>query len=408
MKAARAFLLLVVSSSVLLSLYMVTFRDIPRRIYVTPERERDVEQRFFGEKLQVSLLSLPSSESVAENTSQMDPTLPSVIKSVRTSDIMQNSPIHDVSTVTQTSDLSLDLSLDASSESATENTSHTDPTRSAVTITNETMQNSRLHGVSTVAQTSVTSLDPSSESAAVRTSHTDPTLSPVTKSVLTNGTIQNNRPHSASSIAPWSVTLATQKSPYEQPPCKLSNCVDLLTLPEQTLLKNCEKKAVQYTGHQLPHSTCRFMRGGISQRPVALNSQEGSGNSWLRGLLEKATGICTGFNGCDVEMRARGFLGESIQSAHVLVVKTHVHIPKWIGEKSIARFSYESSYGSAIFLIRNPAHGMIAEWNRLITLKNIKSSNSSHTNVISQNEFGMWSMYNLLAMLYTRIYLHIS
>jgi hypothetical protein len=381
---------------------------------VTLEREKDVEQRFFGEKLQVSLLSIPSSESVAENTSQMDATLPSVIKSVRTNEnlivTMQNSRIHDVhvSTVTQTSDLSLDPSLDASSESGTINTSHTDPTRSAATklLTNETMQNSRLHGVS--AKTSVTSLDPSSESSAVSTSHMDPTLSSVTKSVLTDGTIQNNRLHSASSIAPqWSVTLATQKSSYEQPPCKLSNCVDLLTLSEQILLKNCEKKAVQYTGHQLPHSTCRFMRGGISQCPVALNSQEGSGNSWLRGLLEKATGICTGFNGCDVEMRARGFLGESIQSAHVLVVKTHVHIPKWIGEKSIARFSYESSYGSAIFLIRNPAHGMIAEWNRKVTIKKIKSSNSSHTNVISQNEFGMWSNIILLAMLYTKIiYLH--
>ena len=398
MKTARAFLLLVVSSSVLLSLYMVTFRDMPKRIYVTLESERDVEQRFLGEKLQVSLLSLPSSEPVAENTSQMDPTLPSVIKSVRTDEIvtMPNSRIHDVSTVAQTSDLSrLDPSLDASSESGTINTSHTDPTRSAVTklvLTNETMQDSRLHGVSTVAQTSVTSLDPSSESSAVSTSHMDPTLSSVTKSVLTDGTIQNNRPHSASSMAPRrSVTLATQKSPYEQPPCKLSNCVDLLTLSEQILLKNCEKKAVQYTGHQLPHSTCRFMRGGISQHPVALNSQEGSGNSWLRGLLEKATGICTGFNGCDVEMRARGFLGENIKSAHVLVVKTHVHIPKWIGEKSNVRLLYESSYGSAIFLIRNPAHGMIAEWNRKVTIKKIKSSNSSHTNVISQNEFGMWS-----------------
>ena len=167
----------------------------------------------------------------------------------------------------------------------------------------------------------------------------------MTKSVFTDGTIQNNRPHSASSMAPrWSVTLATQKSPYEQPPCKLSNCVDLLTPSEQILLKNCEEKAVQYTGHQLPHSTCRFMRGGISHHPVALNSQEGSGNSWLRGLLEKATGICTGFNRCDVEMRARGFLGESIRSAHVLVVKTHLHIPKWIGEKSIARFSIYGDY----------------------------------------------------------------
>ena len=47
--------------------------------------------------------------------------------------------------------------------------------------------------------------------------------------------------------------------------------------------------------------------------PVALNSQEGSGNTWLRGLLEKATGMCTGFYARDTDMRAHGFLGEGVQ-----------------------------------------------------------------------------------------------
>ena len=173
------------------------------------------------------------------------------------------------------------------------------------------------------------------------------------------------------------------------PKCKLSNCVDYLTLSERGTLKRCEKLAVQHAvGGQLSTPTCRFMQAEGSHSPVALNSQEGSGNTWLRGLLEKATGICTGFYACDTEMRARGFLGEGIQSAHVLVVKTHVHIPKWKGEKSIPGLVYESVYGSGVFLIRNPARGVIAEWNRLVTLKQKEGKPESHTNVVFKEEFG--------------------
>jgi hypothetical protein len=131
--------------------------------------------------------------------------------------------------------------------------------------------------------------------------------------------------------------------------------------------------------------TCRFVKvWGNSRRAVALNSQEGSGNTWLRGLLEKATGICTGFYGCDYEMMARGFLGEGVKTASVLVVKTHVHIPQWFDERRAVM--YEGSYGSAVFLIRNPARGVIAEWSRLCTAAH--HSLNSHTSTIPESAFG--------------------
>ena len=38
---------------------------------------------------------------------------------------------------------------------------------------------------------------------------------------------------------------------------------------------------------------CEFM-SGERRAPVVLVSLPGSGNTWIRGLLEKATGICTG------------------------------------------------------------------------------------------------------------------
>ena len=47
---------------------------------------------------------------------------------------------------------------------------------------------------------------------------------------------------------------------------------------------------------------------GTGRYPIALASFPGSGNTWLRGLLEKATGICTGI----VVLIARIY-GESLQ-----------------------------------------------------------------------------------------------
>ena len=43
----------------------------------------------------------------------------------------------------------------------------------------------------------------------------------------------------------------------------------------------------------LKQGECHFM-DGRERAPVALVSFPGSGNTWLRGLLEQATGICTG------------------------------------------------------------------------------------------------------------------
>ena len=43
---------------------------------------------------------------------------------------------------------------------------------------------------------------------------------------------------------------------------------------------------------------CHFI-DGRDRSPVCLKSYPGSGNTWMRGLLEKASGICTGMSDCD-------------------------------------------------------------------------------------------------------------
>ena len=186
-------------------------------------------------------------------------------------------------------------------------------------------------------------------------------------------------------------------SSSEGPPrCLEPNCRDLLSPSDQLALRRCESETLKHIHVPFTKPTCRFVKVlGNLRRAVALNSQEGSGNTWLRGLLEKATGICTGFYGCDYEMRARGFLGEGVKTASILVVKTHVHIPQWFDERRTVM--YEGSYGSAVFLIRNPARGVIAEWSRLYTAAHY--SLNSHTSTIPESAFGKWKALSILEVL---------
>ena len=86
---------------------------------------------------------------------------------------------------------------------------------------------------------------------------------------------------------------------------------------------------------------------------------------------------------------------------HMLyVVKTYIVFPQWVGAKKALQ--WEGSYGSAVFLVRNPARALIAEWNRRAT-NNLKrernkrphgSSNrarlDSHTYAVSEEEFSMF------------------
>ena len=72
--------------------------------------------------------------------------------------------------------------------------------------------------------------------------------------------------------------------------------MDYLTSFDKQCHEYCVKKgqlnskSVHDTGM---HGECRFMKGE-GRAAVALASLPGSGNTWVRGLLEKATGICTG------------------------------------------------------------------------------------------------------------------
>jgi hypothetical protein len=91
-----------------------------------------------------------------------------------------------------------------------------------------------------------------------------------------------------------------------------------------------------------------------SKEPIiAFASFPGSGNTWLRYLLQQATGILIGSVYKDYGLMKSGFPAESIANSSVLMVKNH----EW-GEHVMMKYS------KAILLVRDPAKAILAEFNR--------------------------------------------
>ena len=77
--------------------------------------------------------------------------------------------------------------------------------------------------------------------------------------------------------------------------CTSSTCSESLSKTEKIFFDKCVSKTVaaEKKFGKILNGTCHFING-TGRHPVALASFPGSGNTWVRGLLEKATGICTG------------------------------------------------------------------------------------------------------------------
>lgn len=86
---------------------------------------------------------------------------------------------------------------------------------------------------------------------------------------------------------------------------------------------------------------------------TALASFPGSGNTWLRYLLQQATGISTGSVYKDYALLKNGFPAENVSNGSVITVKTH----EW-GPETMQLFD------STILLVRDPFSSLRAEFNR--------------------------------------------
>ncbi|XP_071448491.1 WSCD family member AAEL009094-like [Hetaerina americana] len=99
---------------------------------------------------------------------------------------------------------------------------------------------------------------------------------------------------------------------------------------------------------------CRPLRFLATPGPVvALASFPGSGNTWLRYLIQQATGFYTGSVYKDYGLLKNGFPAESVVNGSVAVVKTHESGP-----------GARAPFARAVLLIRSPGAAIHAEFNR--------------------------------------------
>lgn len=116
------------------------------------------------------------------------------------------------------------------------------------------------------------------------------------------------------------------------------------------------------------------------QKKTFFFSFQGSGNTWLRYLLQQATGIFTGSVYKDFGLLKSGFPAENVCNASVLLVKTHEVCMS--GSQTISNskktffISFSSQWGPnawklfsrAILLVRDPDQSILAEFNRFISI----------------------------------------
>lgn len=142
---------------------------------------------------------------------------------------------------------------------------------------------------------------------------------------------------------------------------------------------------------------CRFMNE-TGRAPVGLVSFPGSGNTWVRGLLEQVTGYCTGSVYCDVGLLEKGFAGEYIQNSAVIVVKTHAISPLWHNESASVKPLKGPHFSGIIFIIRNLFDALKAEMNRQVYNKHHQGSQSwkSHVSTAGNQRFGEISSQSVL------------
>mmetsp|Transcript_23706 Transcript_23706/g.37864 ORF Transcript_23706/g.37864 Transcript_23706/m.37864 type:complete len:414 (-) Transcript_23706:2276-3517(-) len=123
----------------------------------------------------------------------------------------------------------------------------------------------------------------------------------------------------------------------------------------------------------------RFLKSGDSrselENRVALASYPRSGNSLLRSLIERLTGVFTGSDGdprreLNKQLVEKGMYGEGIVDDSVFAIKTH--FPERVGRCAF-------KVGRGIVIVRNPFDAMVSYFNMILT--------QTHTLTIKDDEF---------------------
>ena len=130
-------------------------------------------------------------------------------------------------------------------------------------------------------------------------------------------------------------------------------------------------------------SAREFLQQGGSYVPALLYSFPGSGNTWVRLLLDYATGIYTGSVYTD-EKLLRVLPGEAKCDSTVLAIKAHPHLHSFEDLTNISSSSIDKcaksalpQFRRAILLIRDPFNAIFSEFQR-------RASGGMHARSISK------------------------
>ena len=148
-------------------------------------------------------------------------------------------------------------------------------------------------------------------------------------------------------------------------------------------------------GSESKQCKCRLYAEGES-RVVGLVSLPGSGNTWIRGVLEQVTGICTGSMWCDANLRATQFCAEGVRGSRTLIVKNHDSDIRWRGQplppkknnsKEVISDNTKPEFDAVIFIHRNPYDAIIAEHHRAVarSIWNHQFWSENFTNISSND-----------------------
>lgn len=228
----------------------------------------------------------------------------------------------------------------------------------------------------------------------------------------------NSPPHSPPPRPPTPSTSPPITLPYVSPlinisvaavaeqHCMLDHCLELLNSDDSSRWNECSQSASiissQLTKKNRTANSCRFI-DEPNRDAVALVSFPGSGNTWVRGILEAVTGMCTGAVYCDFSLRVNGFAGEATRGGQALVVKTHSDFSEWKGGSEIEirnLRALKGSFGAAILIVRNPFDALVAEWNRKIANKFETRTMviDSHTKAFGPEWFGKCPVPHMMSL----------
>ena len=138
--------------------------------------------------------------------------------------------------------------------------------------------------------------------------------------------------------------------------------------------------------HCVKFHEMHFLEQNASRLNVALSSFPGSGTTWLRYLIEQATGLFTGSLECDISLKHVGHMGEGVWTNQVAAVRVNrAHLNSTGGKNNTIfansfRICQNDSvqFDKVVIVMRNPYTAILSEYNRMVTLSHVEKLTLDH------------------------------